>query len=106
MLDLDPTTITLGLLLTTAGATTMAAFITGLVSVVGRLFILDGHEAQAAAVIALVLVLLLAVQAVVSGAMEAGIPLILAALFAWYGVTRLAMAIYDDITGKPSGLRG
>ena len=104
-MDIDLSTLTLAALLTTAGATTLAAVVTGLVSVLGRLFILTGHEAQAAAVITFVFVLLLAVQAVISGAMVVGVPLVLATILGWYAVTRLAMAIHDDITSKPASLR-
>jgi hypothetical protein len=102
-IDLDA--LTLAALLTTAGATVMATIVTGLVAVIGRLFTLEGHEAQAAALITAIFVLLLSVQAVVSGAMTIGIPLILAAVLGWYAVTRLSMSIHDDASSNTASLR-
>jgi hypothetical protein len=104
-MDIDLEAITLAALLTTAGSTTMAAIITGLVAVLGRLFRIDGHEARLAAVLTALFVLTLAVQAVTSGAMAVGVPLLLACILGWYAVTRLAMAIHDDVTGHPASLR-
>lgn len=107
MPDLDPNTLTLALLLTTTGSLAVATFIMGFVAVLGRLIpgVVVGREVQSAALIALVIVVLLAVAAVQSAAMPIGIPLVFAMLFAWYAVTRLAMSLYDDLTGKPSSLR-
>jgi hypothetical protein len=104
-MDIDLDSLTLAALLTTAGATTMAAIVTGIVTVLGRLFVIDGSEARLAAVVTFAFVLLLAVQAVLSGAMVVGVPLVLAFVLGWYAVTRLAMSIHDDITGKPASLR-
>lgn len=105
MTDINLETLTLAALLTTAGATTLAAVITGLVAVIGRLFTIAGHEAKVAAFLAFVFVLLLAVQAVLSGAMVLGVPLVLSMALGWYAVTRLAMSIHDDAAAKPSSLR-
>lgn len=106
-MEIDLEALTLGALLTTAGATIVAAFVTGFVQVLKGLFrgIADGNEAKTAAILAAVIVLLLAVSAVQAGAFTFGVPLILAVVFAWYGVTRLAMAVYDDIAGEPGSLR-
>lgn len=106
-MEIDLEALTLGALLTTAGATVVAAFVTGFVQVLKSLFrsIGDGNEAKTAAILSALIVLLLAVSAVQSGAFVVGIPLILAVVFAWYGVTRLAMAVYDDIAGEPGSLR-
>ena len=105
-MDIDLNALTLAALLTTAGATVLAAIVTGIVQVLKGLFTgLAGNEARAAAAISAIIVVLLAVQAVQLAQFTVGVPLILAAVFAWYGVTRLAMAVYDDISGEPAGLR-
>lgn len=106
-MDIDIQGITLAALLTTAGSTAAAGLITGLVAVIRSIFPgIDGHEKQAAAVIALVLVLVCAVQAVITGTVTLDLTIVLAVVFAWYAVTRLAMSIYDDVARKPAGLRG
>ena len=105
MMDIDLDTLTLAALLTTAGALGLATIVTGLIAVIGRLFVIEGKEAQAAAVLTFAFVLLLAVQAVISGAMAVGVPLILAGVLAWYSVTRLSMSIHDDAANKPRSLR-
>jgi hypothetical protein len=103
--DISLESLTLAALLTTAGSTIAAGIITGLVSVLtGLVAAIKGHEAQAAAVLAAVLVLLLAVQAVQTAAMAVGVPLLLAVVLGWYAITRLAMSIYDDVTSKPASL--
>ena len=104
-MDLTLDTLTLAALLTTAGAATLAAIVTGLVSIIGRLFVVGGNEARLAALITFAFVLLLSVQAVLSGSIVVGVPLILGAVIAWYSVTRLAMSIYDDITDQPDSFR-
>lgn len=104
-MEINLETLTLAALLTTAGATSLAAVITGIVAVLGRLFTIAGSEAKVAAVLALGFVLLLAVQAVTSGAMVVGVPLVLACVIGWYSVTRLSMAIHDDLAAKPRSLR-
>jgi len=105
MMDIDLNTLTLAALLTTAGALGLATIVVGIVAVIGRLFVLDGNESKAAAVLTFAFVLLLAVQAVISDTMTLGIPLVLAAVLAWYSVTRLAMSIHDDAANKPRSLR-
>jgi EamA domain-containing membrane protein RarD len=104
--DISIESLTLAALLTTAGSTAAAALITGLVSVLSGLvpWVDDGHEVQTAAVIAGVLVLLLAVQAVASGAMTVDVSLLLAVVFGWYAITRLSMAINDDVSREPRSL--
>lgn len=105
MTDIDLNALTLAALLTTSGALGLATIIVGLVAVLGRLFVLTGHEAQAAAVLAFVFVLLLSVQAVITDTVAVGVPLVLMAVLAWYAVTRLAMSIHDDAANKPRSLR-
>ena len=105
MTDIDIDTLTLAALLTTTGASVLAAVVTGLVKVLGSLFTITGNEARVAAFLSFVFVLLLTVQAVLTETMVVGVPLILAAIFGWYGVTRLSMSIYDDITAQPNSLR-
>lgn len=105
-MDIDLNALTLAALLTTTGGTALAAIVTGLVSVLkGFIPPVAGNPAGAAAAITGIFVLLLAVQAVQTGAMEVGVPLILAVVVAWYAVTRLAMAVYDDAANKAAGLR-
>lgn len=106
-MDINLDELTLAALLTTAGATVLATIITGLVSIIGSLLKgrLVGNEARLAAFLAALFVGVLATQAVLTGAMVLGIPLGLAVVFAWYGVTRLSMSIYDDATNAPAGLR-
>lgn len=104
--DIDLSTLTLAALLTTAGAGVMAGIVTGLVAIFTRLAPpLAGNEARAVAAISAFFVGLLATQAVLTGAMAVGIPLVLAVVIAWYGVTRIAMSLYDDVTGQPGSLR-
>ena len=74
-MDIDLETLTLAALLTTAGALSLATIVVGIVAVIGRLFVLEGNESKAAAVLA------------------------------WYSVTRLAMSIHDDAANKPRSLR-
>jgi hypothetical protein len=105
MIDIDLTTLTLAALLTTAGAGVLAVIVTGLVSVIGRLFVITGNEARLVAFLAAVFTGLLATQAVISGEMPLGVPLILAVVIGWYGVTRLSMSLYDDATSQPGSLR-
>ena len=104
-MDIDLETLTLAALLTTAGALGLATIVTGLTAVLGRLFTIEGHEVQVAAILTFVFVLLLTVQTLVSGTMVLGIPLVLAAVLAWYSVTRLAMSIHDDAANKPRSFR-
>ena len=96
--------LTLALLLTTAGSTIAAGFITGFVSLLSNLSFVHGNEARTAAFIAAVLVGLLGVQAVSTGEIALGVPLILAVAFGWYTITRMAMSIYDDWASKPASL--
>lgn len=104
-MDIDLEALTLAALLTTVGATTMAAIITGIVQVLkGLIPAVAGNEARTAALLAAVIVVLLAVQAVTSGVAVVGVPLILAIAFGWYGTTRIAMALHDDITRSPRSL--
>lgn len=105
-MDIDLEALTLMALLTTTGAGTLAVFVTGFVSMLkGFVRPVAANPAGAAAVITAIIVLLLAVQAVQLGAIEVGVPLIFAVVFAWYGVTRLSMAVYDDVTNKAASLR-
>lgn len=104
--DVDLNSLTLAALLTTTGATVVAGFVTGLVTVLKNLipWVNAGNEPRVAAILAAAIVLLLAVAAVQAGAFVVGVPLILAIVFGWYGVTRLSMAIHDDVTQAPRSL--
>lgn len=106
-MDIDLQSITLAALLTTAGSTSAAALITGLVAVLGSLApgLVGGHEKQAAAILAALLVMLCAVQAVVTDTVAVNVTLILAVVFGWYAITRLSMSIYDDVANKRASLR-
>lgn len=90
------------------GSVAAAAFVTGMVEVIKRLVplvSLRDWEPQLAALLAAVLVV----------AALTGVPqptdtngwagLILTAVLSWYGITRVAMGIYDDLTGAPRSLR-
>lgn len=105
-MDIDPQSITLAALLTTAGSTAVAALMTGLVSVLTQLFpgAVEGHEKQTAAILSAVLVMLLAVQAVTSNLLAVDVTLIITVVLGWYAITRLSMSIYDDISRKDAGL--
>lgn len=105
-MDIDLEALTLAALLTTTGAAALATIITGFVGLLKSLVpaIDAGREPQAVAITAAIVVLLLAVQAVSTGAMVVGVPLLLAVLFGWYGVTRLSMSIHDDIRREPRSL--
>lgn len=105
MTDIDLNSLTLAALLTTAGALGLATIVTGLVAVLGRLFTLDGHEIQAAAVLTAVFVMLLGVQSVVNDLVKVDVSFLLTLILAWYAVTRLAMSIHDDAASNPNSLR-
>jgi hypothetical protein len=103
--NIDLAQLTLAAFLTTAGSTAAAALVTGVVAVIQQLVpSIDGHQAQVAAILSAVLVILAAVQAVSEGAIAVGVPLIFAVLFGWYAITRLAMSIHDDVAQKPRSL--
>lgn len=98
--------LTLAIILTTGGAVAAAALITGVIQLVKTLFGANWPGATASRLLAFLLSAVLVVWAYV------GIPVVLTAatafagLLAFYGIARLAMAVYDDAAGTPGGLRG
>lgn len=92
------------------GAVAASAFITGLVEVLKRLIPVIGRhqwEPQLAAIVAAVLVM---------GALTGVVPkpetvnewasFALSGVLSWYGITRLALGIHDDVTQAPGSLTG
>ena len=102
----DAGALTLAAILTTAGATSTAALITGLIAMLKTLRIpgVDGNEPRVAALIALVLVVLALVAAVTSGTLLLDLPTLFAGFTAWYSLTRLSMSIHDDVAQEPRSL--
>lgn len=101
----DDQGLTLALILTAGGATAAAGFVTGFVQLLKTLFGSKWPGPAASRGLAFVFSGVLVVWAYV------GIPVALTAatafagLLAFYGIARLAMAVYDDVTGQPGGLR-
>ena len=103
----DTGSLTLALALTAGGAVAFAALITGVVEILkGRVPGVRGNEQTAALILAAVVVLLAMVSAIQSAVLTLGIESGFAAFLAWYGITRLAMGIHDDITRSPNSLTG
>lgn len=103
--DVDPNTLTLAMVLTAGGAPVVATLITGLVQLAKTLFGERWPGAGASRGLAFALSLVFVVWA------YAGVPVpvtavsLFAGLLAWYGIARLAMAVYDDLTARPGSLR-
>jgi len=105
----DETAITLGLFLTAAGAVVASAFVTGLVQLFKSVGAVPaGKERLTAFIVAAVIVVLAYVSVTVAAQPPTAITIAgaFAAFVAWYGVARLSMAHYDDITGQTNSLTG
>lgn len=101
--NIDPNALSLALILTAAGVAPAAALVTGLVSLLGNLgSLVDGRER----ILAFLLSAVLVVFAYVATAVEVTAVTGFGAFLAWYGIARLSLATYDDVTGKPNSLRG
>jgi hypothetical protein len=103
----DEATLTLALVLTAGGAVAASALVTGLVQLVKQLgSVIDGRERLVAFVLSAVLVVLAMVAGIADGTLTLNIATAFAAFLAWYGIARLSMANYADITKEPNSLRG
>jgi hypothetical protein len=92
------------------GAVAASAFITGLVEVIKKLVPLVGRhqwEPQLAAIFAAVLVMgaLTGVEPKPESVNEWA-AFALSGVLSWYGITRLALGIHDDVTQAPGSLTG
>jgi hypothetical protein len=98
----------LALILTAAGAVGASALVTGLVQLVKAM--LPGLTAGKSRVMAFALSYLLVAVAVAeafqSHALSVSIPALFGAFVAGYGIARLAMANFADITAEPNSLTG
>jgi hypothetical protein len=103
----DPSTLTLALVLTAAGATIAAGLVTGLVQILKSLAtgFMDGKERLAAFLASAVLVILAMGSAIQDGA-TLTIAFGFAGFLAWFTIARLSMAVYADLTKEPNGLTG
>ena len=97
--------LTLAIILTAGGAVAAAGLITGLVQLAKTLFGSAWPGAAVSRAFAFVLSLVLVAWAYVGIPVEITGQTLFAGLLAWYGIARLAMAVYDDVAAKPGGLR-
>jgi hypothetical protein len=103
----DETTLTLALVLTAGGAVLASGLVTGLVQLLKQLgSLLDGRERIVAFVLSAVLVVIAYVAGVNDGTLTVNIASLFAAFLAWYGIARLSMANYADVTREPNSLTG
>ncbi len=103
----DETTLTLALVLTAGGAVAASALITGLVQLIKQLgSVIDGKERIVAFVLSAVLVVVAVAAGMSDGTLTLNIATGFAAFLAWYGIARLSMANYADISKEANGLRG
>lgn len=98
--------LTLAVVLTAAGATVAGALITGVVQIVKVLLGSAWPGAAASRTLAFVLSLVIVAWAYVGTSVTVDAETAFGAVVAWYGIARLAMAVYDDVAAKPGGLRG
>jgi len=103
----DETTLTLALVLTAGGAVIASGLITGLVQLVKQLgSVIDGRERIVAFVLSAVLVVIAYAAGVGDGTLSVNAASLFAAFLAWYGIARLSMANYADVTKEPNSLTG
>lgn len=105
----DAAVLTLGVFLTAAGATVAAAFVTGLVQLLKSVgLVRAGAERAWAFAVAAVFVVLAYASVTVAAQPPAAVDLVgaVGAFFAWYGIARLSMAHYDDLTRQTNSLTG
>jgi hypothetical protein len=103
----DETTLTLALVLTAGGAVIASGLITGLVQLVKQLGnVINGKERIVAFVLSAVLVVIAYAAGVGEGTLTVTPPSLFAAFLAWYGIARLSMANYADVTKEPNSLTG
>lgn len=103
----DDPTLTLALVLTAAGATASAALVSGLVQLLKQIAPLSGREKLAAFVLSAALVILAMAAGIQAGTLTLSIATGFGGFLAWYGIARLSMAVYDDVSGTdtPGSLR-
>jgi uncharacterized membrane protein HdeD (DUF308 family) len=100
-------TLTLALVLTAGGAVLASGLVTGIVQILKQLgTFLDGKERLAAFFLSAVLVVIAFVSGINDGALTVTIQSLFAAFLAWYGIARLSMAVYADVTKEPNSLTG
>jgi hypothetical protein len=103
----DETQLTLALILTAGGAVAASALVTGLVQLLKQLgSLLDGKERIVAFILSAVLVVIAFAAGVADNTLTISIGSVFAAFLAWYGIARLSMANYADVTKEPNSLRG
>jgi len=103
----ENTDLTLALVLTAGGATAAAALVTGVVQLLKQLGnFLDGKERLTAFILSGVLVVVAVASAVQDGSLTLSIGSVFAAVLAWYGIARLAMAVFADATKEANSLTG
>ncbi len=103
----DETTLTLALVLTAGGAVAASALVTGLVQLLKQLgTFLDGKERLTAFAMSAVLVVIAFAAGLLDGTLTLNIGTGFAAFLAWYGIARLSMANWADVTREPNSLRG
>ena len=96
MTSVDFSTLTLTSVLTAAGATAAAAFISGLVGLLKNFpaigpLIDNGNEVATSAILAAFVV----AAAVASSGLTLTLPLIFGSIIAWYGILELTSAVHD-----------
>ena len=103
----DETTLTLALVLTAGGAVLASGLVTGIVQILKQLgTFLDGKGRLTAFILSAVLVVVAFVSGVNEGTLTVSMPTLFAAFLAWYGIARLSMAVYADVTKEPNSLTG
>jgi hypothetical protein len=103
----DETTLTLAIVLTAGGAVLASGLITGLVQILKQLgSFLNGRERLTAFTLSAVLVVVAFAAGVSDGTLTVNLASGFAAFLAWYGIARLSMANWADVTGEPNSLRG
>jgi hypothetical protein len=103
----DETTLTLALVLTGGGVVASSLLVTGLVSILKQLgTFLDGRERITAFFLSAVLVVVAFAAGTADGTLTVNIGSVFAAFLAWFGIARLSMSNYADLTGESNGLRG
>ena len=100
----DAESLTLALALTAGGAVFFAGLITGVIEIISRVAtaVVEGHEQLLALILSAVVVLAAMGAAVQADVLTLDINSIFAGFLAWYGITRIAMGIHDDVLGRGS----
>jgi hypothetical protein len=99
--------LTLALILTAGGSVAAAALVTGLVQLLKQLgSFLDGKERIAAFVLSAIIVVVAYASGVNDNTLTLNIATGFAAFLAWYGIARLSMGIYADLSREPNSLTG